>query len=99
MTTRQAAFVFLFSAIALANAPFVIEQWLLLPFSRRQVKPGAVRLLEWLLLYFLWMAIGYLLESNAGKVAIKDWQIWSISAVFFAVLTFPGVTRCYLWRK
>ncbi|WP_292936274.1 DUF2818 family protein [Noviherbaspirillum sp.] len=99
MTTEQSAVVSLLSAIAMANAPFLIQRRLLPPFSRAQVKSGAVRALEWLILYFLWMTVAYFLEGRTSTLVTTDWRIWTISSAFFAVLTFPGVTHCYLWRR
>ena len=57
-----------------------------------------IRIAVWLLLYAVWIVVTITVERNLGVLQPKDWSVWAISAAFFAVLAFPGVTYRYLWR-
>ncbi len=99
MNSKQAALSCLALAAVMANLPFVPQRWLALPGIQKLGGPALVRLIEWLLLYLLWMGVATVLDGQAGLTAPTGWQIWSISIAFFAVLAFPGITYRYLWSK
>jgi len=95
--TRTAAVAGLLLALALANLPFLTQR--LFGFVALARKSHGARLLEWLALYAVWMALGTVLESQLHVPRPKTWQVWFISVFFFAVLAFPGITWRYLWRR
>ncbi len=98
MNSKQAAVVCLLLAGILANLPFFRQRWLAFPGVNRYVGPNLIRLVQWLAMYAVWMALVTALEMQVGMLTAKGWQIWTISIAFFAVLAFPGITYRYLWK-
>jgi len=85
-------------ALAAANWPFVTQRWWLLgPY--RASKPLALRLLEWLLLYFAVGGVALFLEGRAGQRAPQGWEFYAITAALFLTLAFPGFVWRYLVRR
>lgn len=99
MNPQQAALLCLLLALLLSNLPFLGNRWLAWLSPAAPMRSTSIRIVLWLLLYALWSAITIALEGSFGKLQPEDWSVWAISAVFFAVLGFPGVTYRYLWRS
>jgi hypothetical protein len=96
----EAAWFIVLLALFCANLPFFNQRVFgvlalpSLPAKRR--KPGWLRLLELIVLYFLVGGLGYVLESRAGNVFVQGWQFYAVSFSLFLVFTFPGFTFRYL---
>ncbi|WP_394780374.1 DUF2818 family protein [Undibacterium sp.] len=98
MDSKHAALLCLVLAAIMANLPFAPQRWLALPGAKKLGGAAVIRMIEWGLLYLLWMGVAAVLDSQAGLTPGNGWQIWSISIAFFAVLAFPGITYRYLWH-
>ncbi|MGB0847285.1 MAG: DUF2818 family protein [Thiolinea sp.] len=80
---------FLIIALLLANLPWLSQRCLLI--LECEHKSAWVRLLEWLLLYFVIGLMGYLLESRMmGTTHTQDWEFYAVTASLFMVFAFPG---------
>lgn len=82
-------------ALVLANLPFA-NQRLFGVVARGNTKPGFLRLIELLVLYFVVGIAGRLLESHAGNVFAQGWQFYAVTICVFLVCAFPGFTWRYL---
>ena len=93
MDVSLASWLVIALALAAANLPFLTEKVFgLVPFKER--KPGFVRLLELLVLYFVVGAFAYLLESRIGNVFTQVKEFYMITVPLFVTLAFPG----FVWR-
>lgn len=96
MNTGAAALLLLVLAACLANLPFITERFFLL--MRRPVKTVWWRLLELLIYYGIFVAIGRGLEAYVGRVQPQAWQFYAITLLVFLVLAYPGFVFRYLRR-
>jgi hypothetical protein len=82
-----------------ANLPWLSDRWLLV-LARDRVKPGGLRLLEWLLLYGLILGIGFGFEYKAtGVLSQQGWEFYTVTACLFAVAALPGFIYRYQLRR
>lgn len=82
-----------------ANVPWMSERFLFV-FGNWAVKPAAVRLLEWLLLYGCFQFIGFGMERSLnGTVYEQGWEFYAVSFLIFMVLAIPGVIYRHGFRK
>jgi len=93
------AWLVILLAVAAANLPFVSERLFALLPARRAVKPGWLRLLEMVVLYFLLLGVAWLLEARIGNVFPQGWEFYAITACLFLVFAFPGFVWRYLRRR
>lgn len=85
----------LLAALA-ANLPFLSERlFCILPLPRA-VKPFWMRLTELLVLYFLVLGAGHILETRIGNAFPQQWQFYAITVCMFLVLAYPGFVFRYL---
>lgn len=97
MNTGAAALLLLVLAACLANLPFITERFFgLMP---RPVKTIGWRLLELLVYYGIFIAIGRGLESYVGRMQPQAWQFYAITLLVFIVLAYPGFVFRYLRRS
>lgn len=88
MDMHAAAVASLLLAAVLAN----------LPFCGRRLRAG-LRLVALAVLYLAWIGLSFVLEARVATPHAMGWQAWFVSAAFFGVLAFPGVSWRYLWRR
>lgn len=90
-------------AFAAANLPFLSERlFALIPLSSKTApadKSMWWRLLELLVLYFIVGLAGRLVEGRTGDVFTQTWEFYSIAAVAFIVLAYPGFAYRYLRKR
>jgi hypothetical protein len=86
-------------AILTANLPFLNERLFAVVPLRRGSKPFWLRLAELLILYFLLLGVGYLLEARIGNVFEQGWEFYAITLCLFIVLAYPGFVYRYLRRR
>lgn len=91
-------FVILLAAVA-ANLPFFSERLFCVVPMRRVVKSLWLRLLEWLVLYFVVIGTGWLLESRIGNAFSQHWEFYAVTVAFFLVLAYPGFVFRYLRKR
>ncbi len=94
----------LFIASIAANLPFINGRlFALFPLphglAQQGGKPHYLRVLEWLLAYFLVGSIARALEANAGQVVSQNGEFYVVTACIFGVLAFPGFIFCYLLKR
>lgn len=97
MNTGAAALVLLVLAACLANLPFITDRLFL--FLARPVKTIWWRLLELLIYYGIFIAIGRSLEAYVGRLQPQAWQFYAITLLIFFVLAYPGFVARYLRRS
>ena len=75
--------------IILANLPWCYERFLL--FIKPERKRQWMRLLEWLLLYFIagFLALG-VEKKMQGETHAQDWEFYAVTFFLFMVFAFPG---------
>ena len=85
------------AGLVLANLPFA-SQRLFGAVRMRSPKQLPLRLLELVVLYFVVLGIGLLLEKRAGQIAPQGWEFYAVTAAVFLTLAFPGFVYRYLLR-
>ncbi len=84
-------------AFLLANAPFFSSRFFFLG-PQKQQRPGFL-LLELVLAYGLFIALGFALESYQGQASPQAWQFYAVSLCLFLSMAFPGFVLRYLLKK
>lgn len=93
MDVSLSAWLVILLAVLAANIPFFNERaFALVPL--KAAKPVWLRLIELLLLYFLVLGLGWLLEARIGNVFAQAWEFYVVTACLFLVFAFPG----FVWR-
>lgn len=86
-------------AIAAANAPWLYSRFLVVISPKGGIKREWMRLLEWLLLYFVVGFIALAMENKVtGATHSQGWDFYAITFFLFMVLAFPGFIWCHLIR-
>lgn len=87
--------VFLVIAMLLANLPWLSQKCLLVLDCTK--KAAWLRLVEWLLLYFITGALALGLEYKAmGEIHAQDWEFYAVTFSLFLVFAFPGFIYRYV---
>lgn len=84
----------LLAGFVAANLPFLSQRVLILG-PRPAHKAFGWRLLEWLLMAALTLALGLLLEARIGQAQPQGWEFYAAFACLFATFAFPG----FVWRQ
>lgn len=77
-----------------ANLPFLSQRVLIIG-PRPAHKSFGWRLVEWLLMGLLTLALGLLLEARLGQLQAQGWEFYAAFACLFATFAFPG----FVWRQ
>jgi len=92
--------VFILLAIVAANLPWLSDRVFLIFSPRGERKSAWLRLLEWLVLYAAFLALGFGLERMVnGEVYKQDWEFYVVTALLFLVFAIPGFVYCYDLKK
>lgn len=95
MGTGFAITLLIMVGVVAANLPWFSDR-LLFFVSLPCGKSTRIRLLEWLLMYGVFLAAGFGLEQAAdGGLHGQTWIFYAVTACLFAVFAAPGV----IWRK
>ncbi len=94
-------------AFVCANLPFLNQRlFAVVPVplpatdGRHAPKKSAwIRIGELIVFYFVVGALGFMLESRAGKRFAQEWQFYAITFSLFVVFAFPGFTFQYLVKR
>jgi len=88
-------------ALILANMPFISNRlYLFKPLEAGKNKPVYIRLLEWLVLYFVVGFLALFLEDKLnGQIHAQDWEFYAVTAFMFMVLALPGFIYRYTFLK
>ena len=95
MTVTVLQWSFLVIAFVLANLPWLSQRCFLILQSER--KSPWLRLLEWLILYFVVGLMAWILEYRMmGEVHSQDWEFYVVTSSLFLVFAFPGFIYRYI---
>lgn len=78
-------------ALVAANLPWASDRVALVYRAGKGHKAEWIRLLEWLVLFFLVALVGAGLEMRTqGQLQSQGWEFWVIGLCLFAVFALPG---------
>jgi hypothetical protein len=94
-------------ALVGANLPFLNQKlFAVVPLkaaktaAKKAIKKSMwIRIGEWLVLYFVAGALGFLFEARVGNRFEQGWQFYAITFSLFVVFAFPGFTFQYLVKR
>ena len=99
MVETYAVWLYLALAIVTANLPWLSERFFFV-FAPPRGKRAWMRLLEWLVLYFVVGGIGVGLEQKInGDIHRQHWVFYVVTACLFMVFALPGFIYCYDLKK
>lgn len=79
-----------------ANLPWLSDRILFVYAPKSGGKPAWVRLLEWLLMYFVVGLIALGLEQKLhGQPHSQDWEFYAVNLFLFLVFALPGFIYRY----
>lgn len=91
MASTAAIWLLLAVALLAANLPWISSRFLLVLTPPGGHKRVWMRLLEWLLLYFLVGLLALGLERQiTGTVHPQDWEFYAVTLCLFVVFALPG---------
>ncbi len=95
MSLQAYQWIYLAIMLVLASLPWLSQRcFLLLDCPKKSIW---MRLLEWLILYFVAFGLGFLLEKRLmGTVHDQDWEFYIVSIFIFTVFAFPGFVYRYI---
>ena len=89
----------LFVGFVLASLPMMGERsFFSIPLFKSNKKVW-LRMVEFLLTYAGWIAIGKAFEAQAGQVAKQGWEFYAVTFLLFVIAAFPAFVWRYLWRR
>lgn len=95
-TTSLTITALLVIAFIAANLPWLSERVFLIVTPRAGSKGPWMRLLEWLVLYFIVGLIGLGLEQKLnGDYHAQTWEFYAVNACLFLVFALPGFIYRY----
>ncbi|MEW6613456.1 MAG: DUF2818 family protein [Pseudomonadota bacterium] len=97
---KTGVWFFLFVAVVAANLPWLTSRIFFLFAPKAGEKKIFWRLLEWLVLYFVTLAIGFGIErASMGDVQRQGWEFYAVTLSLFAVLAIPSFIYRYNLRR
>ncbi len=89
--TTTALLLLLALSLVAANLPWMTERRFIILPPREGGKSVALRLIEWLLLFFVVLALSLGLEQAiTGTIYPQDWEFYVVVLCLFAVFAMPG---------
>lgn len=90
MSTSVAVWLLLIISFVAANLPWLNEHFLFV-IQPKTKKTSGMRLLEWLLLYFIVGCIALGFEKKmTGQLHTQDWEFYATGFCLFVVFALPG---------
>lgn len=88
-------------ALILANWPFISNRmYLVKQIEEGKKKPVYIRLIEWLVLYFVVGLLALVIENKMnGQIHTQDWEFYAVTVFMFMVLALPGFIYRYTFLK
>ena len=91
--------IVLIAGFVLASLPLIGKRGFFgIPMLKFNKKPW-MRIVEFLALYAIWIAIGKAFEAQAGQVKAQDWEFYAVTLLLFVIAAFPAFVWRYLWRR
>lgn len=96
MSLNLAVLILLGVAVLAANLPWMSERVLFVFPAPGGAKSAWLRLVEWLVLYFLVGGIALGLEQKSfGERHAQDWEFYAVTLCLFLVFALPGFIYRY----
>ncbi|WFE68087.1 DUF2818 family protein [Thiomicrospira sp. R3] len=96
MSLEQAVWVLLFTAIVLANIPWIFGNRLFIFLSLPKQKTFIVGVIEWFVYFLIMGGLAFLLEHTAmGNIAPQEWEFYVVNLFLFMIFSFPGFIYRY----
>ncbi len=100
MTVSASVWVLIVVLFIAANLPWLNERFLIFIEPEDHRKKVWMRLLEWLLLYFLCGLLALGMEKKmTGQIHPQDWEFYAVGFCLFMVFAFPGFIYRHELRK
>lgn len=101
MTNEFVVWGLLLAALICANLPFLNNRiFFVKSVVEGEKKPIAIRLIEWLLFYFIVGGTALLFEYKLnGQIHPQDWEFYAVTFFMFLVLGIPGFIYRYTFLK
>jgi hypothetical protein len=95
MSVSTSVWILIVILFIAANLPWLSERFLIFIRPKDNKKKVWMRLLEWLLLYFICglLALGFE-KKMTGEVHPQDWEFYWVGFFLFLIFAFPG----FIWR-
>ena len=87
------------SGLILASLPMLSDRGVFAVPLLKKAKPFWFRLIEFLVVYVIWIGIGRLFEAQHGQVSKQGWEFFVVTFLLFLVAAFPAFTWRYLWKR
>ncbi len=98
--TGPTIWIFITIALIAANLPWLSDRLFGLIPLPNGTKAGWLRLLEWLIFYFITGGIAIGLEKKlTGGIHPQDWEFYVIGLCLFLVFALPGYIYLYDFKK
>ena len=95
MSVSTSVWILIVVLFIAANLPWLSERFLIFIQPEGQQKKIWMRLLEWLLLYFICGLLAVGIEKKmTGEVHTQDWEFYVVGFFLFMIFAFPG----FIWR-
>lgn len=91
--------VLIFSALLLANLPFLNERFFGVVRLESLRKSFRFRCAEYFLIYIFLLLGIRVLEAQQGQLFIQAWAFYVLTFLGFLILAFPGMVYCFFWKK
>jgi hypothetical protein len=96
MSLEQAVWVLLFTAIVLANIPWIIGNRLFIFVNLNRQKTFIMGVIEWFIYFLIMGGLAFLLEKTAmGNIASQEWEFYVVNLFLFMIFAFPGFIYRY----
>lgn len=95
MSVSTSVWILIVILFIAANLPWLSERFLIFIRPKDNQKKIWMRLLEWLILYFLAGLLALGLEKKAtGEIHNQDWEFYVVGFFLFMIFAIPG----FIWR-
>lgn len=91
--------VLIFSALLLANLPFLSERFFGVIRLKSLRKSFRFRFVEYFLTYIFLLLGIRVLEAQQGQVFTQAWAFYMLTFLGFLILAFPGMVYCFFWKN
>ena len=95
MTVSTSVWVLITILFIAANLPWLSERFLIFIQPKDNKKKVWMRLLEWLILYFICGLLALGMEKKAtGGTHTQEWEFYVVGSFLFMIFAMPG----FIWR-
>ena len=100
MSITTSVWILIVVLIVAANLPWISERFLIFIQPKDKEKKVWMRLVEWLILFFLSGLLARGLETKiTGEIHSQDWEFYAVGFCLFVIFAFPGFIYRHEFRK